>query len=51
MIGRRRKEKHVPKNRIYDSRTLEQVLDEMAIKWALKAEELERKNKQIAFKH
>ncbi len=51
MMGRRRKEKHVPKNRIYDNRTLETVLDEMAMKWAVKAEALERKNKQVAFKH
>lgn len=42
------REKHVPKNRIYDYRTLEQVLDEMAIKWATKAENMQRSKKQKA---
>lgn len=33
-----KKDKHGPKNRVYNARTLDEILDEMAIKWALKAE-------------
>lgn len=38
-----KKDKHGPKNRVYSARTLDEILDEMAIKWALKAERSHRK--------
>ncbi len=39
-----KKDKHGPKNRVYSARTLDEILDEMAIKWALKAEKTSTKD-------
>jgi len=48
---RRRDERRMPTNRLKDLRTLDDILDEMAVKWALRAEHMKHQHGGLAVKH
>lgn len=48
---RKRPERRVPTNRLKDLRNLDDVLDEMAVKWALRAEQMKYQHGGLAVKH
>lgn len=48
---KRRSERRMPTNRLKDLRTLDDILDEMAVKWALRAEHTRQSHGDLLVKH
>lgn len=47
---RRRSERRTPLNRLKDARTLDDILDEMAVKWAIRADHIKQGQGKVAVK-